>query len=120
MLKENSYGYPGPDVCVPLRLALEVSSDDKLFYDVTDLIDDPYPANEDFLELARSFQSPTHGSRSQTIVLTEGPSDRRILADSIDLLYPHFLSGHLDPANDGHLQSGQRERQVPTREGDVE
>jgi len=30
------------------------------------------------------------------------------------------LSGHLDPANDGHLQSGQRERLVPTREGDVE
>jgi len=30
------------------------------------------------------------------------------------------LSGHLDPANDGHLQSGQRERRVPTKEGDVE
>ncbi len=30
------------------------------------------------------------------------------------------LSGHLDPANDGHLQSGQRERLVPIREGDVE
>jgi hypothetical protein len=30
------------------------------------------------------------------------------------------LSGHLDPANDGHLQSGQRERLVPMIEADVE
>jgi hypothetical protein len=90
MLKEYSYGYPGPDVCIALCLALEVTTDEEVFYDVTDLIDDPYAANEDFLELAQNLQSPEHGSRSQIIILTEGRSDRRILADSIDLLYPHL------------------------------
>ena len=30
------------------------------------------------------------------------------------------LSGHLNPANDGHLESSQRDRLVPTKEGDVE
>jgi hypothetical protein len=92
MLQNEWYGFPGVDLYVPLRLALEVCTEkDSFVYDITDLISSGYlDKNEDFVALASEFSASEHASRSRTIVLTEGRSDAWILSESLKLLYPHL------------------------------
>ena len=86
------YGFPSYELRHFVRLAVEVApSHEALVYDLTDLVaggwvdelDEcvtyaEYLINEDFLLAHR------------VIVLTEGVSDRRFLARSLELLYPHL------------------------------
>jgi hypothetical protein len=92
MLTEDWYGFPGIDLYVPLRLALEIcAKDDNLIYDLTDLGSQEYfDKNEDFVALASEFTAREHASDSKTIILTEGRSDGWILSESMKLLYPHL------------------------------
>jgi hypothetical protein len=92
MLERDWYGYPGPDLNVALRLALEVCSDrDELVYDVTDLILSEYfSKDEDFVSYALGLSSVDYSSSGKTIILTEGRSDTWIISESINLLYPHL------------------------------
>jgi hypothetical protein len=92
LLKNDWYGYPNIDLNVPLRLAIEAcSEDDKMVYDLTDLVlSGYYSANDDFVSLAAGWTAAEHASTSKIIILTEGRSDRWILAESLSLLYPHL------------------------------
>jgi hypothetical protein len=92
MLERDWYGYPGPDLNVALRLALEVCSDqEELTYDVTDLILSEYfSKDEDFVSYALDLSSFDYSSSGKTIILTEGRSDTWIISESLNLLYPHL------------------------------
>lgn len=78
------YGYPGWDLNVAIRLALEILPDnDELVYDLTDLISSgSYSRDEDFV-------GKWTDSR-KTIVLTEGSIDAWVISESLQLLYPHL------------------------------
>jgi hypothetical protein len=78
------YGYPGWDLKVAIRLALEILPEtDELVYDLTDLIlSGDYSKDEDFVE--------TWTRNSKTIVLTEGNIDTWVISESLQLLYPHI------------------------------
>ncbi len=92
MLHNDWYGYSGPDLNVPLRLALEVCEEkDNLIYDLTDLVSqDCFDKDEDFVAMASEFSAGQHALRSKIIILTEGRSDGWILSESMKLLYPHL------------------------------
>jgi hypothetical protein len=92
MLDHDWYGYPGLDLNVALRLALEICSDgDEFIYDVTDLIlSGDYSSDEDFASYALDASSDDYSSYSKTIVVTEGRSDSWIIAESLKLLCPHL------------------------------
>jgi hypothetical protein len=92
MLQTDWYGFPGMDLNVPLRLALETcTAKDNFIYDLTDLVSQEYfDQDEDFVALASEFTAGEYGSRSKIIILTEGRSDGWILAESMKLLYPHL------------------------------
>jgi len=76
MLEQDWYGFPGVDLYVPLRLALEVCEEkDNFIYDLTGLIDGGYlKKNDDFVGIASEFASDEHISSSKIIILTEGRS----------------------------------------------
>lgn len=78
------YGFPGVDINVPLRLMLEVTSEEEeLIYDITDLVLSEYfDPEENFLEYVASY--------GKTIILTEGKFDTFVLSESLNLLYPHL------------------------------
>jgi HEPN/Toprim N-terminal domain 1 len=86
------FGFEGINLNVPLRLALEIRTDqDNCVYDVTDLITQEYfDKSEDFVALASEPTLDERTSRSKIIILTEGKSDGRILSESMRLLYPHL------------------------------
>jgi len=92
MLQSEWYGFPGVDLNVPLRLALELCTEkDNFVYDLTDLILQEYfHKDEDFVALASEFTAGEYGARSKIIILTEGRSDGWILSESMKLLYPHL------------------------------
>ncbi len=92
MLENDWYGYSGPDLNIGLRLALEVCPDTaELIYDVTDLIlSECFAPADDLVEYALAVSSSHFSSQGKIIVLTEGRSDSRIIADSLQLLYPHL------------------------------
>lgn len=92
MLGLDWYGYPGPDLNVGIRLALEVCSEsDEFVYDVTDLVLGEYfSADEDLVEYALALSSTHYSSSGKIIVLTEGRSDTWIICESLQLLYPHL------------------------------
>lgn len=92
MLSNDWYGYPGYDMFVPLRLAIEAfESSKKLIYDLTDLVWSEYfDYDEDFVEYGLSLSAAEYSSKSKTIVLTEGKSDVWVLSETLDLLYPHL------------------------------
>jgi hypothetical protein len=92
MLLHDWYGYEGPDQNVGLRLALEVCADDDDFvYDVTGLVLGGECDAEDDLVASAIATSATSAARSgKTVVLTEGVTDSRILAASLQLLRPHL------------------------------
>jgi hypothetical protein len=84
MLSHDWYGYPGLDLNVAIRLALEILSDtDEFIYDITDLVSSGgYSKDDDLFEL--------YSTRSKTIVLTEGSIDTWVISESLQLLYPHL------------------------------
>ena len=92
MLSNVSYGYPGSDNFVPLRLAIEAFNDDqKLIYDLTDVIGAGYfEVEDDFLRFSQYPATEEYPWKSKIIVLTEGKSDSHILRESMNLLYPHL------------------------------
>jgi hypothetical protein len=88
MLKQDWLGYSGPDPSVPLRLVLEVSSDQEdVIYDLTDLVLCGYLSTDDELVCEFGGQGPTNG---KVIIMTEGKSDSWIISESLALLYPHL------------------------------
>lgn len=92
MLSNDWYGYPGYDLLVPLRLAIEAFGNGrKLIYDLTDLVWSEYfDYDEDFVEYGVGVSASEFSSKSKTIVLTEGKTDTRILDESLNFLYPHL------------------------------
>ncbi len=92
MLSNDWYGYPGYDLFVPLRLAIEACENGKkLIYDLTDLVWSEYfDYDEDFVEYGVGVSASEYNSKSKTIVLTEGKTDAWILAESLSFLYPHL------------------------------
>jgi len=92
MLSKDWYGYPGYDLFVPLRLAIETFKNSrKLIYDLTDLVWSGYlDYDEDFVESGLNILASEYSSKSKTIVLTEGKTDAWILSETFSLLYPHL------------------------------
>lgn len=92
MLSNNWYGYPGYDLLVPLRLAIEAfENSKKLIYDITDLVWSGYfDYDEDFVEYGLDISATEYSSKSKTIVLTEGKTDTWVLSETLDILYPHL------------------------------
>ena len=92
MLSNDWYGYPGYDLFVPLRLAIEAFENSrKLIYDLTDLVWSEYfDYDEDFIEHGLDISASEYSSKAKTIVLTEGKTDAWILSETFSLLYPHL------------------------------
>ena len=86
------YGYPGLDLNIALRLALEILPETEEFiYDVTDLVlSGYYSQDEDLVKLAITWSSSRYSSTGKTIVLTEGSIDSWVISESLKLLYPHL------------------------------
>jgi hypothetical protein len=60
-------------------------------YDVTDLIlAGHFNAAEDFVDYALGLSASDYTTSRKVIILTEGRSDSRVLASSLELLYPHL------------------------------
>ncbi len=83
------YGYPGDDPWVAFRLLLEsVDDEDTCLYNLTNLVDTYYDEGDDIFDLEQyRFPLPLE-LHSKTIVLTEGATDSRILADGLRIMYP--------------------------------
>jgi hypothetical protein len=92
MLTHDWYGYSGPDLNVGLRLALEACGcGDDFVYDLTDLVlGGDFSTDEDLVAYSMALTANEYASSGKVIVLTEGRSDARILAESLALLYPHL------------------------------
>lgn len=92
MLSNDWYGYPGHDLFVPLRLAIEAFENSrKLIYDLTDLVWSEYfDYDDDFIKYGLDISASEYSSKSKTIVLTEGKTDAWILSKTFNLLYPHL------------------------------
>jgi len=92
MLSHEWYGFPGPDLNVALRLALEVCPHSQsLLYDVTDLVSSGYLSPEDdLIEQSTGIAAEDYQANSKIIVLTEGRTDAEILRESLVVLYPHL------------------------------
>jgi len=92
MLSNEWYGFPGDDLFVPLRLAVEASENARSFvYDVTDLVWSGYfDYDEDFVEYSLGISAAEYSSKAKTVVLTEGKTDAWILSESLQILFPHL------------------------------
>lgn len=92
MLSHDWYGFPGYDLFVPLRLAIQsFEGGKKLIYDLTDLIwSDYFELDEDFVAYGVEIAGSEYSSQARTIVLTEGKTDAWILRASFEVLYPHL------------------------------
>lgn len=92
MLSNEWYGFPGYDLFVPLRLAMEACENGrKLVYDMTDLVWSEYfDYDEDFVQYGLDISAAEYSSRAKTVVLTEGKTDAWILRESLRVLYPHL------------------------------
>lgn len=92
MLRQEWHGCPGPERNVAVRLAIEAcSAEQKMVYDLTDLVQGGYFTAEDTLvSISMEDVADRHRSASKIIILTEGKSDSRILERSLHLLFPHL------------------------------
>lgn len=85
------FAFPGPDLNVPLRLALEICPDsDEFVCDMTDLVLAGYADPSDDLLSSGSLSLHDLNSNGKTILITEGKSDTWIISESLTLLYPHL------------------------------
>jgi hypothetical protein len=91
MLTQDWYGYPGPDINIAIRLALEACSGAvELTYDVTDLVAGEYiKPNEKLVTSVGDASEDEHRYSSRIIVLTEGRTDAWILSEALNLIFPH-------------------------------
>ena len=87
MLKVDWYGFKGFDICVFLRLLLEISEMGEFVCDITDLLLSGY-IDDDYIK--NSQEKYSHSDK--IIILTEGKSDIQILSRSLRLFYPHLYS----------------------------
>lgn len=108
MLAEDWYGYPGIDLNVMLRLAIEVAPDATEFvYDITDLVLSGYfSEDDDLVSHSLSAISEEFVSRSKIVVLTEGKTDSWVLSRSMAVLYPHLADYYSFLDFDGYRASG--------------
>jgi hypothetical protein len=92
MLSHDWYGFPGYDIFVGLRLAVEAcGSSDQLVYDMSDLVWSGYfDCDEDVVDRGMRDVALDYSSKAKTIVLTEGKTDAWILSQSLRRLYPHL------------------------------
>ncbi|MHB1356251.1 MAG: HEPN/Toprim-associated domain-containing protein [Anaerolineae bacterium] len=92
MLSNEWYGYPGYDLFVPLRLAIDsFESSTRFIYDLTDLVWSGYfDYKDDFIAYGAGVSASEYRSKAKTIILTEGKTDARILEEALDFLYPHL------------------------------
>lgn len=85
------FAFPGPDLNVPLRLALEICPDsDEFVCDMTDLLLAGYADPSDELLSSGSLSLHDLNSSGKTILITEGKTDTWIISESLTLLYPHL------------------------------
>lgn len=85
------FAFPGPDLNVPLRLALEICADsDEFVCDMTDLLLAGHVDPSDELLSSGSLSTHDLNSSGKTILITEGKSDTWIISESLKLLYPHL------------------------------
>jgi len=82
--RQGWYGYPGWDLNVAIRLALEaLPTTEELVYDLTDLVlSGDYSKDDDYVD---KWTEPR-----KTIILTEGNTDAWAISESLHLLYPHL------------------------------
>jgi L-amino acid N-acyltransferase YncA len=92
MLSNEWYGFPGYDLFVPVRLAMEACENGRsLVYDMTDLVWSEYfDYEDDFVQYGLDVAAADYSSKAKTIVLTEGKTDAWILREALKLLYPHL------------------------------
>lgn len=93
MLSEGWYGFPGYDLLVPVRLALELADPESLLvYDLTDLVWSGYAEEaDDFVAYGLRLSAEDYSANAKIVVLTEGKSDAWILQESLKHLYPHLI-----------------------------
>ncbi|MGH2279544.1 hypothetical protein ACRCD7_10460 [Aliarcobacter sp. ERUVET-7] len=87
MLKDDWYGFKGLDVCIFLRLLLEISEDGEFVCDITDLLLSGY-VDEDYIKNVQD----RYFNIDKIILLTEGKTDIEILSRALRLFYPHLYS----------------------------
>lgn len=92
MLSENWFGFPGPSSTAALRAILDtMEENESVVYDLTDLIwSDYFDADEDFVEVAHLYTADDFSMFTKIIVLTEGRTDAWILANAMEVLFPHL------------------------------
>ena len=90
--RREFYGCPGFDHRHFLRLLVEVvPAEEKLIYDLTDLIVGGWIDKADELvSVAERWINEDFLLSQRIIVLTEGETDKRVLERSLRLLYPHL------------------------------
>ena len=95
MLSESRdfYGCPGVEHRHFVRLLVEsVPPNEQVVYDLTDLVQGGWvDAEDEFVSYAEALINEDFLLTQRIIVLTEGVTDRRLLARSLRLLYPHLV-----------------------------
>ena len=85
------FGFPGYDVRLAVRLALEVCKGDDVVYDLTDLVLGAAFDSSEFLAQHVDWVITEGVVRTRpVIVLTEGVTDKRAIEGSLAALYPHL------------------------------
>lgn len=86
------WGFPCRDIRSFFRTLLEVVPESALFtQDLTDLVSGGYYDEADHVcEISLEELKGDYSVNSRIILLTEGPTDSKVLRVSIDLLYPHL------------------------------
>ena len=92
MLSGGWHGFPGDDVLVALRLAIEALEHGRsMIYDLSDLVGCWLNYEDDFVEYGRNISAEEYGSKAKTVVLTEGSTDAWVLQESLSVLFPHLV-----------------------------
>ncbi|HEY0779859.1 MAG TPA: HEPN/Toprim-associated domain-containing protein, partial [Gemmatirosa sp.] len=87
------YGFPSADVRHVIRLAVEVSPEDDLVYDLTELVRGGYSdSTDDLIGHADALITADFETTRRVVVLTEGATDQWILERSLRVLYPHLAN----------------------------
>jgi hypothetical protein len=89
---EPYYNFPSDDIRYFFRVFLQAFKDDDIVcYDVTQLVENGYYGETDEIcNLSIGTLTEENIVNEKTIVLIEGKTDKRILEESLRLLYPHL------------------------------